>query len=75
MLNPNRNPNTTKLEIENELKDFVGVTKVSFGYLVDFTVSNEKYIVTQDVYKIYVSLNLTSRIRILLMANLLMVCR
>jgi hypothetical protein len=75
LLNPNRNPNTTKLEIENELKDFVGVTKVSFGYLVDFTVSNEKYIVTQDVYKIYVSLNLTSRIRILLMANLLMVCR
>jgi hypothetical protein len=74
-LNPNRNPNTTKLEIENELKDFVGVTKVSFGYLVDFTVSNEKYVVTQDVYKIYVSLNLTSRIRILLMANLLMVCR
>jgi hypothetical protein len=75
LLNPNRNPNTTKLEIENELKDFVGVTKVSFGYLVDFTVSNEKYVVTQDVYKIYVSLNLTSRIRILLMANLLMVCR
>jgi hypothetical protein len=51
LLNLNRNPSMTKLEIENELKDFL-------GYLVDFTVSNEKYIVTQDVYKIYVSLNL-----------------
>ncbi|KAL6845774.1 hypothetical protein ACP4OV_024349 [Aristida adscensionis] len=28
LLNPNRNPNMTKLEIENELKDFLGVTKV-----------------------------------------------
>ena len=28
MLNPNRNPNMTKLEIENELKDFLGVSKV-----------------------------------------------
>jgi len=28
LLNPNRNPNMTKIEIENELKDFLGVTKV-----------------------------------------------
>uniref|UniRef100_A0A804RK50 Agmatine deiminase n=1 Tax=Zea mays TaxID=4577 RepID=A0A804RK50_MAIZE len=28
LLNPNRNPNMTKLEIENELKDFLGVSKV-----------------------------------------------
>ncbi|CAL5031576.1 unnamed protein product [Urochloa decumbens] len=28
LLNPNRNPNMSKLEIENELKDFLGVTKV-----------------------------------------------
>jgi agmatine deiminase len=28
LLNPNRNPNMTKLEIENELKDFLGVAKV-----------------------------------------------
>ncbi|XP_062185725.1 agmatine deiminase [Phragmites australis] len=28
LLNPNRNPNMTKLEIENELKEFLGVTKV-----------------------------------------------
>jgi len=28
LLNTNRNPNMTKIEIENELKDFLGVTKV-----------------------------------------------
>ena len=28
LLNPNRNPHMTKLEIENELKDFLGVTKI-----------------------------------------------
>ncbi|KAK3141988.1 hypothetical protein QOZ80_4BG0340720 [Eleusine coracana subsp. coracana] len=28
LLSPNRNPNMTKLEIENELKDYLGVTKV-----------------------------------------------
>uniref|UniRef100_A0A0A9D6V6 Agmatine deiminase n=1 Tax=Arundo donax TaxID=35708 RepID=A0A0A9D6V6_ARUDO len=28
LLNPNRNPNMTKLEIDNELKDFLGVRKV-----------------------------------------------
>ncbi|CAN6268162.1 unnamed protein product [Urochloa humidicola] len=28
LLNPNRNPSMTKLEIENELKDYLGVTKV-----------------------------------------------
>ncbi|CAN6248977.1 unnamed protein product [Urochloa humidicola] len=28
LLNPNRNPNMTKQEIENELKDYLGVTKV-----------------------------------------------
>ena len=28
LLNPNRNPHMTKEDIENELKDFLGVTKV-----------------------------------------------
>jgi agmatine deiminase len=28
LLNPNRNPDMTRQDIENELKDFLGVTKI-----------------------------------------------